>query len=153
LAETLEQNDAAVRIGDKALFEPLPDKTHAQDLGTVWHDETSLPFVFACWAARPGVVNRDLYKRLHDSRRLGKANVERIAEEYTWNGRSYPRVAQEYLTRNIVFRLGSSEIEAMKLFLRVAAEIGVIDRAPQIKLLLTRWTTCHATAAALRGSQ
>ena len=99
------------------------------------------------------MVNRELYVRLHDSRRLGKKNIEQIARDYTWRGRTYPEVAQSYLTRNIVFRLGSSEIDAMKLFFHQAAEIGVIDKAPPIRLALTRWTDCHATAAMLRGMQ
>jgi len=153
LTESLEQCDAAVRIGDKALFDPVPDGCYVYDLGTVWTEQTRLPFVFAVWAARPGVVNRDLYKRLHDSRRLGKANIERIALDYTWQGRSHPEVARAYLTRNIVFRLGSSEINGLKLFLRMAAQIGVIDETPAIRMALTRWTECHATAAMLRGMQ
>jgi len=152
LTESLERCDAAVRIGDKALFDPLPDGAHATDLGSAWTEQTQLPFVFAVWAARPGVVTRDLYQRLHDSRRQGKKNIEQISRDYSWQGRSYPEIAQAYLTRNIIFRLGSSEINAMKLFFRVAAEIGVIDKAPPIRLAVTRWTECHATAAALRDT-
>jgi chorismate dehydratase len=153
LTESLERCDAAVRIGDKALFDPIPGGCHVQDLGTVWTERTRLPFVFAIWAARPGVVTRDLYKRLHDSRRRGKASIERIARDYTWRGRAHPEVALAYLTRNIVYRLGSSEIDAMKVFFRTAAEIGVITEVPPIRLALTRWTACHATAAVLRGTQ
>jgi chorismate dehydratase len=153
LTESLERCDAAVRIGDKALFEPLPDGAHVQDLGTVWTEQTRRPFVFAVWAVRPGVLSRELYQRLHASRRLGKKNIEQIARDYRWRGRTYPEVAQSYLTRNIVYRLGSSEIDAMKLFFRETAEIGVIDKAPLIRLALTRWTTCHDTAAMLRGTQ
>jgi len=153
LTETLAGNDAAVRIGDKALFEPLPENSLVHDLGTVWNEETRRPFVFAVWAARAGVLNRDLYQRLHDSRRRGKASIAQIARDYRWQGQSHPEIAQSYLTRNIVFRLGSSEIDAMKLFFRVAAEIGVIDKAPTIRMAFTRWTACHATAAMLRGTQ
>jgi predicted solute-binding protein len=153
LAESLERNDAAVRIGDKALFDPRPENTHVYDLGTVWTEQTGLPCVFAVWAARPGVVDRELYRLLHRSRRQGSANIERIAREYTWRGRSHPEVARAYLTENIAFRLGSSEIEAMRLLFHVAEEIGAIERAPRIKLALTRWTSCHAAAAVLRGAQ
>jgi len=154
LEVALSDYDAAVRIGDKALFEPQPAGTFVYDLGTVWSDKTRLPFVFAAWAARPGVLDRELYRTLHDARRRGLAKLEQIARDYAWQGRSHPQLALEYLRDNISFRLGADEVQAMKLFFRVAAEIGVIERAPELRMAMTRWSVCHETAdteRALRG--
>jgi chorismate dehydratase len=150
LGHALDDHDAAVRIGDKALFEAAPPGAFIYDLGTVWSDETQLPFVFAAWAARAGVLDRELYQRLHDARRRGLADLEQIARDYVWCGRSYSEVARNYLTDNIRFRLGSSELQAMQLFFRLAAEIGVIASPPELRMAMTRWSVCHETAARVR---
>ncbi|MHC4428577.1 MAG: menaquinone biosynthetic enzyme MqnA/MqnD family protein, partial [Planctomycetota bacterium] len=101
LEQTLGRADAAVRIGDKALVEPLPPDAFVYDLGEIWTRETHLPFVFAAWAARAGVVDRELYRVLHESRRRGSRAVDEIAAGYTWNGEPFPDVAREYLTDHI----------------------------------------------------
>ncbi len=147
LAESLRGAHAAVRIGDKALFEPLPPGARAYDLGEIWTRETSLPFVFAVWAARPGVVDRELYLALHAARRDGSRAIERIAAGYRWNGEGRAEIARDYLTRNIRFRLGSTEIRAMELFFGAAAALGLIEAVPEIRLALERWTACHEAAA------
>lgn len=149
LERTLEASDAAVRIGDKALFEPAPPGSFVHDLGGAWTEKTRLPFVFAAWAARPGVVDRELYGTLHDSRRLGSRSLERIAAEYTWCGRTYPEIALDYLMRRIRYRLGAAELEALALFLRGVAAAGIIAHAPPIRLALARRTDCHDAASTL----
>jgi predicted solute-binding protein len=152
LARALEGADAVVRIGDKALFEPLPAGLHVHDLGTVWTETTGLPFVFAAWAARPGVVDRELYALLHASRREGTRAIDLIAETYDWNGQRHPDVARAYLREHILFRFGSAELEALELFLRAAHELALIDRLPPIRLALRRRTTCDETAARLESA-
>jgi chorismate dehydratase len=148
----LAECDAAVRIGDKALFEPLPEGAEAHDLGTAWTDRTGLPFVFAVWAVRSGVLDRRLYQDLHDSRREGSRMIDPIAADYTWNGRQYPEISRRYLHENIFFRLGSAELRAMETFFEASARLGLIDEAPELRLGLQRWTRCDETAAALRRS-
>jgi chorismate dehydratase len=133
LALALEEHDAAVRIGDKALFAPLPPGAIAYDLGGAWTARTTLPFVFAVWAARPGLVDREVYEVLHASRRAGAAALPEIAADYTWNGRQYPEIALPYLRDAMRFRLGDPEVAAMRRFLAAAAGIGVIDVAPTVE--------------------
>jgi cyclic dehypoxanthinyl futalosine synthase len=129
LALALAEHDAAVRIGDKALFEPLPEGVIAHDLGGAWTARTSLPFVFAVWAARPGVVDRALYEALHASRRAGSAALAAIADDYTWNGRPYPEISLAYLRDSMRYRLGAPEVAAMRRFFAACAEAGIIDEA------------------------
>jgi chorismate dehydratase len=134
LTPALAAYDAAVRIGDKALFEPLPQDAIAYDLGGAWTARTSLPFVFAVWAARAGVVDRELYEVFHASRRAGSLALSAIAADYTWNGRQYPEIALAYLRDAMRYRLGDPEVAAMRRFLAAAASLGVIDAAPAITL-------------------
>lgn len=121
LALALTEHDAAVRIGDKALFEPVPEGAAAYDLGGAWTALTRLPFVFAVWAARPGVVDREIYDLLHASRRAGSAVIDAIAADYTWNGRQFPEIALPYLRDAMRYRLGDDEVKAMKRFLAASA--------------------------------
>jgi len=156
LVASLALADAAVRIGDKALFEPVPEGLHVFDLGELWTRETSLPFVFAAWIARPGLVDRALYLVLHNARREGRRALSRIAADYTWRGVPHPEIAQAYLAESIRNRLGADEIRAMELFFATAARLGLVERAPALRLALARFTTCHAVATArelTRGSR
>lgn len=148
LDEALEGADAAVRIGDKALFEPVPAGYEVHDLGTVWTDATGLPFVFAVWACRPGVLDREIYGALHAARRAGSRALPAIAAAYEWNGRRYPDIALAYLRDNIRFRLGSDELRAIRSFHTAARDLGLIDVAPELELGFRRWTTCHDAARA-----
>ena len=149
LGLALEDADAAVRIGDKALFEPIPEGCRAFDLGTAWTDATGLPFVFAAWACRPGALDRALYRALHASRREGTARIDDIAQRYEWAGIHDPGVARSYLRENIRYRFGAEELRSLRSFLRAAHEIGIIDREPQVRLALHRTTTCHERAGAV----
>lgn len=142
LAAALAGADAAVRIGDKALFEPVPDGCEAHDLGTAWTALTGLPFVFAAWVARPGVVDRPLYKLLHESHRSGTRVVDLIAEDYTWNGRRDPAVSRAYLRENIRHRLGADELRGLRRFLDAAARLGLIERAPELRMALVARAAC-----------
>jgi len=142
LERALERHDAVVRIGDKALLEPLPEGTVAEDLSDVWHRATRLPFVFAAWFARPGVVDREVYRILHDSRRQGSHAIDYIAENYRYEGNKHFAIAREYLMRCIRFRLGATEVRAMETFFRAAADRGVIERAPRIRLAMESRSSC-----------
>jgi predicted solute-binding protein len=134
------------------LLEPTPEGVEVEDLSEVWTRVTRLPFVFAAWFARPGVVDRKIYKILHESRRQGSRAIDQIANEFVWNGQHHAPIAREYLTRCIHFRLGTNELRAMELFYRNAAEHGLIAAAPQIRIALTSWTPCHEAAARNAGA-
>src|SRR5262249_36490017 len=62
LGDMLAHDDAALIIGDNALFsiEPLAASSEPRveklDLGTAWFELTGLPFVYAFWAGRPAAV-------------------------------------------------------------------------------------------------
>ncbi|HEX4823926.1 MAG TPA: menaquinone biosynthesis protein [Candidatus Polarisedimenticolaceae bacterium] len=139
----LTEHDAVVRIGDKALFTPLPPGTRSFDLGGAWTQATGLPFVFAVWAVRMGALDRDLYTALHESRRSAHAELAAIADDYTWNGRRDPETAFRYLTEAMRYRFGGPELTALNRFLASSARLGLIDRAPEIRIAAFLPTACR----------
>jgi chorismate dehydratase len=87
---------AVLAIGDEALI-LAQNKIypHKIDLGKIWHDKTSLPFVFAVWAMRaefcrsnPGIV-RDVQRELLRCRQEGRNDLQNISK------RVGPRVSMD----------------------------------------------------------
>ncbi len=134
LAESLTEFDAAVRIGDKALFDAVPEGLCVYDLGETWTAATGLPFVFAAWAARPGLATPAVCEILQASLRLGASRIDEIACNYEWNGRRDPELCRDYLSRHIRFDLGERELIALRRFLELAEKHRLIDSAPDVEL-------------------
>lgn len=147
LGRSLLLHDAAVRIGDKALFEPLPPGTQGIDLGEAWTVATGLPLVFAVWAARTEALDRTVYEVLHASRRQGTKVLDLIALDYTWRGVQYPEKSLDYLTRNIFHRLGAPEVASLRKFLAAARRAGITEDEPEIRLAAFGSPACGAVAA------
>jgi len=122
LGKSLELADAAVRIGDKALFESVPAGCEVHDLSELWMQETGLPFVFAVWVTRRGLLDDALTALLNNSLNAGLAAVDDIAADYRWQGKAYPEIAREYLTRHIHYRIGADETRALDLFTQETLE-------------------------------
>ncbi len=133
--------DAALVIGDPALL-ALENREQIEaefgpcqwfDLAHEWHTRTGLPWVAAVWAVRPEALQADspvraaqLIEDLERSRDHGLAHIDELVREWT------PRIAipaetiRTYLTANIHYRLDPACLEALKLFRRYAAEVGVL---------------------------
>src|SRR5262249_38313080 len=72
--------DAVVVIGDRAIRAPEDGFLDVWDLGGQWRRWTGLPFVFAVWAARPG-VDPGIAAVLDAARDRGCESFEEIARE------------------------------------------------------------------------
>jgi len=127
--------DAVLLIGDRAIggdaIGAAPAGGPARravfqlvwDLGDEWCRWTGLPFVFAVWAARPGVDVRDLEPRLAAARDSGLANLAAIAAaEAAGHGLTVPQCLG-YLRDNLHYHLGDREREAVRLFGRRVASL------------------------------
>ena len=120
--------DAVLVIGDRAMKVPDEPFHAVVDLGEAWRTLTGLPFVFALWVARPGVDLGDLPEILDRSRVDGLAHASDLASTYG------PRlgidfdVCFDYLTRVLSYDLGEPELAGLRLFARMAADLGL---APQ----------------------
>jgi len=82
----ISESDAALVIGDTALrYNWKKRLPYVYDLGELWHDLTSLPFVFGVWAVRkqyadanPNNVQRIIHQ-FYQSKQSGLANIDSIS--------------------------------------------------------------------------
>lgn len=120
----LRTADAALLIGDPALV--YAGGARIYDLAEEWRRFTGLPFVFALWAFRPGpgVDSTDLVGDFVASRDQGLAHVEDIAVEWAPRLGLTVEALKIYLTENIDYTLDEENLAGLRLFYRLAHEIG-----------------------------
>jgi len=133
----LERGDAALIIGDKALvWDPetvrlKPDTTIDKiDLGQAWTSMTGLPFVWAFWAGRAGLLTDDDIAALQAARDAGVSHRDAIAREYFRDAPQHRELGVRYLRDNIRYHLGADERAGLELFYRYAAELDVVGVVP-----------------------
>jgi chorismate dehydratase len=142
LVEMLAGADAALIIGDRALFldggtiETAEGRTvdvEKVDLGDLWTRTTGLPFVYAFWAGRPGVVGADQMRALLDTRDASCADPRAVASAYYPHDEARQATAERYLRDNIKYDLGADERAGLERFYQYAAELGLVP-APAVPL-------------------
>jgi chorismate dehydratase len=128
LGSMLKQCDAALMIGDNALFQPLTSSLEPPvtvDLGEAWTQLTGLPFVYAFWAGKSEILTPANVKELQETRDRGIANADAVAREYLKEDPERQALGARYLRDNIKYHLGDDERAGLELFYRYAAELGV----------------------------
>ena len=120
----LTAHDAALLIGDPALFQSIRPSIAVIDLGDAWLRLTGLPFVYAFWAGRPDALTRAHVKELQDTRDRGLADADIVAREYLKDTPDRHTLGARYLRENIKYYLGDDERAGLELFYAYAAEIG-----------------------------
>jgi chorismate dehydratase len=131
---------ALLLIGDRALKEGLRPSGHfVYDLGELWYRFTGLPFVYALWLVnRQSTVGREeqvseLARTLQKAKEISRNNLDAyvIGSNLEWYGtdnlRSY--------WQTISYDLGEPEIAGVRCFYRYAAELGIIEEAPNLSFL------------------
>ena len=135
----LQQNDAALLIGDPAL---KVDRSRYQtwDLAEEWIKFTGKPFVFAFWAVREQAAklsSLDLSAIFRQSRDNGlkPSSLEQITQH--WSTKlGLPRESlREYLTSNIFYYLDDACLEGLSLFYRYAHECRALPSAPNLNFV------------------
>jgi chorismate dehydratase len=122
----LNDNDAALLIGDPAMKVSLPD-VQKSDLATVWNQLTGTGFVFAMWMVRGDAVSVVSGVDFAGARDEGLAEVERIISQYE-NELLLPRQEiRSYLTENITFSLDESLENGMRLYFELARKHNLIE--------------------------
>jgi chorismate dehydratase len=146
LESMLARCDAALLIGDNALFQPpyveRPFQGHEQDverpfqgrgqspcdvidLGEAWTRLTGLPFVYAFWAGKPGVLTPAHVKELQETRDRGVAEAETVARQYLKDAPERQALGARYLRDNINYHFGDQERAGLELFYRYASELSL----------------------------
>lgn len=109
--------NAILLIGNPAI--EFRRATHAHqilDLGAAWQELVGLPFVYAIWALRRGIVNDTLKQRLRGARDFGLDTLDHIISSRPEYDRDFRK---DYLGWHIHFHLGADEKRAIARFIEL----------------------------------
>jgi chorismate dehydratase len=135
LQAMLARADAALVIGDIALFTDHERLGLEKiDLGAQWTAMTGHPFVYACWTGREGAADADDVALLQQARAEGEAQIDAIARAESPGDAARAAVIARYLRDNIQYGFGEAEQQGLQRFYERAAALGIIARAPRIRL-------------------
>jgi chorismate dehydratase len=127
---------AALYIGDVALGALLQrDLPVRLDLGREWWEETRLPFAFALWqTSSPEAVEslRELHATLVESRAHALDTLGELAVRHAPRFGLSAGSLQRYWS-DLTFELDPDMREGLRAFYRLAAEIGEIASAPDLR--------------------
>ncbi|MEP6994096.1 MAG: menaquinone biosynthesis protein [Acidobacteriota bacterium] len=124
-------SDARLVIGDPALKTRLNGHV-VLDLAALWRSYSGHPFVFAFWAIRSPAASPELVALLRRSFDAGLAHFgAMVREEAAASGLS-AAVVEDYLRHALHFELDAGDRDGLRLFYRLAAEDGLIERAREI---------------------
>ncbi len=129
--------EAALLIGDKVVTAEPDGRQfpHQLDLGEAWRDLTGLPFVFATWLAPTEADLGDLPRVLSEVRKDNFTRMEVLAQQWAKEHRWPRRTALTYLRDLLDYDLGPPQLDAMRLFWKECADLGIIDRLKKIEIL------------------
>ena len=121
---------AVLAIGDEALL-LAQNKTypHMIDLSKIWHEKTSLPFVFAIWAMREEFCRRnpevvmEVHRQLLRCRNEGKQELKNISKRVAPRVSMDSEACYEYL-RGIEHDLGPDKQKGLIRFIEYLIERG-----------------------------
>jgi len=131
-AELESTADAVLVIGDRAMKVPDAPFCEVVDLAEAWQTMTGLPFVFALWVVRPGVDLGDLPGLLDRCRADGLAHADALAATYGPKLGLDVDVCFDYLTQVLSYDLGEPELAGLRLFGRMAADLGLAPRGAEL---------------------
>jgi len=116
----LMESEAVLLIGDK-VFEREKLFRYKYDLGELWNKFTELPFVFAVWIARPGLLSQIDINELNICFQYGISNIDQVIDL-----EDKPHIPlYDYFTRNIQYQIQSPEYQsAITLFLSKIKTFG-----------------------------
>jgi len=117
--------DAILLIGDPAMAFRSDEPVFTFDLGEEWKKLTGLPFVYAMWVAKPDIELSGLHSKLLKARDEGLTKLDAIAAEASKETGLREEVCFHYLKNIMKYELGEREIEALRVFQRLAAEDGL----------------------------
>jgi chorismate dehydratase len=129
------EHDAVLIIGDPAIdfqraHPPSPATAGSGatseykifDLGTAWYELTNLPFVFAVWALRRGIENKELCRELRETKDFGMETLDYIIETRTEYDEDFRR---DYLGWLVHYHLASDEKRGIAKFAELLQKHGL----------------------------
>jgi len=128
IVESVSGTTLGLLIGDTAL-EIENSFKYELDLGQAWKDMTGLPFVFAVWAARPGLLTERDCELLRRSLEAGLEARPALAQAWMRGHGGEVESHLSYLTDNIRYVLDDYAQRGLREFLRRAAEAKLLPPA------------------------
>jgi len=127
----------ALFIGDVALNGGLfPGMPVRLDLGAEWQAHTGLPFAFAVWQVSAAPDRDEELRALHalllDSRAYGARERAALAVRHASHFRMDAAFLESYWS-GLAYELDPEMIRGLETFYRLAAEIGEIPAAPELR--------------------
>jgi len=129
LSAMLATADAALLIGDPALFAAIPSGIQKIDLGAEWAAMTGLPFVWAFWAGRADAADAKVVAILTEAAEAGMAETDQVAAAYCADRPDRIPLAQQYLRDHLMFRLTPRALDGLRAYYREAAALGLVPAA------------------------
>ena len=128
VVERVGGTDAGLLIADIAFTRSRSFK-YRHDLGDAWKRLTGEPFVFAVWAARPGVLTEEIIERINRRFWDGLARKHQIVDDWS-SAHDMPRdVVADYLDERIQYNLNRPAWNGLQEFFRIASNRGLLPDA------------------------
>ena len=126
--------DAALLIGDPALlFDADAAGVQKTDLGLAWQAYAGLPFVYAFWFGRPGVLTGGDMDALGEACRLGVEHAEEVARQHFPDEPARAAIGARYLRDNVDFGFAERELAGLTRFYRDAADLGLVPAFRELR--------------------
>jgi cyclic dehypoxanthinyl futalosine synthase len=132
--ESARPEDAVGRVGGRTGAVVIADLAlrqegrfaHTIDLGEAWLELTGLPFVFAAWSARAGILRPGDADALRAALEVGlEKRADYAADHAKKTGDDGVR-ARAYLDESIRYRLGDDEAKGLQEFFDRASKAGLL---------------------------
>jgi chorismate dehydratase len=134
LEAMLEQNDAALIIGDPGMAFPRQG-LNVWDMAGLWRQHTGLGFVFAMWMVRDDATERARSVDFAGARDEGVAHIEEIVRSYQDKIPMRVEELRNYLTENIVFNVDESMERGLRLYFELAFKHNLIERVKDLRFI------------------
>lgn len=141
-AQVLDKFDAALVIGDEALFFEPEKFVFKYDLSELWWNWTEKPFCFAVWAARKSFAAehpdalRHLYRTLKVNRDRNLTDIEALLRgglNMSFLDARFPKIYGYFF--NLNFHLDETMKEGLELFYRLAHRLRLSPRPARLEFL------------------
>ncbi len=135
----IAEGQPALLIGDRAMqqAENLPSGMQCFDLGALWNDWTSLPFVFALWILRRDSAHKmpeaisALLAQLDRSMRQAFSDLPRLATQSGVTGDRADKLVNYWQT--IDYGLTAQHLKGLSLFIELCQKHQLLKTSPQIE--------------------
>ena len=134
LEQMLEQNDAALIIGDPGMTFPRHG-LNVWDMASLWKQHTGLGFVFAMWMVSDDAGERARTVDFAGARDEGVRHIEEIVRSYQDKIPMRVEELRNYLTENIVFNVDESMERGLRLYFDLAFKHKLIERVKPLKFV------------------